>query len=75
MYIEKIVYTDESGTEMISKVIHNGNLHAESDGSRDRAFWMKKPPKERIAAVETLRRQYHGNTGRLRRTVQIFKQS
>jgi hypothetical protein len=35
---------------------------------------LKKSPAERIAAVEILRSRYHGDTGRLRRTVRIVEQ-
>jgi len=41
--------------------------------SDDLAYWLGKSPEERIAAVEMLRRQFHGkNLPRLQRTVRII---
>jgi hypothetical protein len=34
-------------------------------------FWLSRPPKERVAEVERLRRQYYGTIPRLERTVRI----
>ncbi|MFO7849901.1 MAG: hypothetical protein R6V67_08075 [Spirochaetia bacterium] len=59
---------------MIEKSVHKGRLDEEQDSSRDRHYWLSCTPEERITAVETLRRRYHGYTGRLRRTVRIIKQ-
>ncbi len=59
---------------MIEKRVHKGRLDKEQEGSRDRHYWLSRTPEERISAVETLRRRYHGYTGRLRRTVRIIEQ-
>ena len=39
----------------MEKVIARTALHAPS---RDREYWMSRPPEERIAAVEELRQQW-----------------
>lgn len=40
------------------------------DESReDLAYWLSRPPEERIAFVTYLRRMYYGNPGRLQRSV------
>jgi hypothetical protein len=41
------------------------------DGSADLEYWLSRPPEERIAAVEMLRRMYHGNLPRLQRVFRI----
>ena len=41
----------------------------------DLEWWLARPPEERIAAVEFLRRQYHGSLPGLQRTFRIFKLS
>ena len=39
----------------------------------DLKYWLAKTPDERIEAVEILRKQYHGNTVRLQRSVRIIQ--
>ena len=39
----------------------------------DIAFWLSKSSQERVAAVDYLRRQYHGSTTRLQRSVRIIQ--
>jgi len=41
----------------------------------DLAYWQKRSPEERISAVELLRRQYYGSTGRLQRVSRIVEQT
>ena len=36
------------------------------------AYWLSRPPEERIAAVEFLRRQFHGPGARLRRVHRVI---
>ena len=36
------------------------------------AYWRSRPPAERIAAVEFLRRQFHGSGARLRRVHRVL---
>jgi hypothetical protein len=38
-------------------------------------YWMGKTPKERVAAVEYLRKQYNGNSGRLQRFARIIQRT
>lgn len=45
-------------------------------GASDLAYWLSRPAEERLAAVETLRRQYYGRNGtRLRRVVSVSERS
>jgi len=60
---------------MIQQVVKKRTLNDTSQIQEDLGFWLKKPPEERIAAVEYLRRQYHGHTARLQRVVRVLQQA
>ncbi|MCP4642415.1 MAG: hypothetical protein GY851_18365 [bacterium] len=47
----------------------------ESSAADDLAYWLSRPPEERVAAVEFLRRQHYGTLPRLQRTVRVIKLS
>ena len=55
---------------MIEKQVVKGCLKDEAAGC---AYWLSKTPAERITAVEELRRQYHGDTERLQRSVCVIR--
>ena len=57
---------------MIKKVVKIRDLKEKGD---DLAYWLSKPPKERIEAVEILRKQAHGNTERLQRVARVIQRS
>jgi hypothetical protein len=59
---------------MIQKVI---TKRKKDDSSilDDLAYWQERSPEERISAVEILRRQYYGNSGRLQRVSRIVKRT
>ena len=38
-------------------------------------YWLSRPPAERVAAVEALRRQHYGDPGRLQRVLRVVKRS
>ena len=59
---------------MIKKCIKIKPLNSKSDLNDDLEYWLKCSPVERIAAVESLRKQYHGSTERLQRSVRIIQQ-
>jgi len=58
---------------MIQKVVRKGSLQDTSSAQEDLAYWLSRTPAERVAAVDYLRRQYYGDTGRLRRVAQIIQ--
>ena len=60
---------------MIQKVVTKRKLNDSSSIKEDLAFWLKKPPEERVAAVDYLRRQYHGSTARLQRLARVVQQT
>ena len=45
---------------MIRKIVKVRDLKDDSSIKEDLLFWLSKPPGERVAAVDYLRRQYHG---------------
>jgi hypothetical protein len=49
---------------MIEKTVNKLTLSESGSAKRDLAFWLSKPAEERVAAVDFLRRQYHGSRTR-----------
>ncbi len=59
---------------MIERVVRIRKL--ESDTRRDDlAYWLMRSPTERIAAVESLRKQFHGSAPRLQRTARVVQRT
>ena len=65
----------QSSITMIKKVVKKYSLHNFSEVKENLTYWLSRPPEERIEAVEILRKQYYGDTGRLQRTVRVIKRS
>jgi hypothetical protein len=57
---------------MIEKTINKHNL-GDSDSGADLKYWLGCSPEKRLEAVEILRRQYYGDTGRLQRTAKVIQ--
>lgn len=57
---------------MIEKVVNRRRLQ-DSSVRQDLAYWLSKTIEERYAAVDFLRRQYHGDSVRLQRVVRVVK--
>ena len=49
---------------MIKRLVKKLDLERDSAIKEDLAYWLSKTPQERIAAIEFLRRQYHGSSAR-----------
>jgi hypothetical protein len=60
---------------MISKVARKLKLGDASAQTDDLAYWMSRPPEERISAVELLRRERYGSSARLQRHARVVKQT
>ncbi len=60
---------------MISKVVRKVKLGDDSGQAGDLAYWMSRPPEERINAVELLRRERYGSSARLQRHALVVKQT
>ena len=57
---------------LIKKVIKKGVLD-DNFNQPDLAYWLTKSHNERLEAVEILRKQFHGITARLQRTVRVIQ--
>jgi len=57
----------------MKKVVRKSGLQDLQLPKRDLAFWMSRPPEERVAAVDFLRKQYYGSSKRLRRVAQVIQ--
>lgn len=60
---------------MIQKIVVKKSLKDLSSISEDLKYWLSRPTKERIQAVENFRNQYYGSTARLQRTARVIKRS
>ena len=60
---------------MIEKVVRKGKLKYFVEVKENLVYWLSKTPDERVAAVEYLRRQYHGSSARLQRSARIIQRS
>ena len=58
---------------MIKKVVVKRNLKDSSEIKADLEYWLSKPPEERVAAVDRLRRQYNKSGKRLQRSVRVIQ--
>lgn len=59
---------------MIQPVVYKSSLRDSRDIFRDLEFWKTRPPAERIAAVDLLRKQY-GNSERLQKSARVIQRS
>jgi len=60
---------------MIEKVVKIKKLDDKNNALDDLKYWSNKSFKERIAAVEYLRRQFHGSSARLQRVARIVQRT
>ena len=58
---------------MIEKVVTKVGLRDSNNSQADLAYWLKKTPEERVAAVDYLRRQAYGTTARLQRVARVIQ--
>ena len=59
----------------MEKVVHKAKLSEHDEVRQNLEYWLSRPPEERVAAVEILRRQMHGDIPRLQRVARIVKLS
>jgi len=57
---------------MIEKTVKMLNLKEKGD---DLNYWLSKSPKERIEAVEILRKQFNGDTKRFQKIIRIIQRA
>jgi len=58
---------------MIAKVVKKTKLQGHSEIKDNLEYWLSKTPEERVAAVESLRRSFHGSAEGLQRAARIIK--
>ncbi len=56
---------------MIEKVVKKGKLADFSEIRENLRYRLSKTPEERVSAVEELRRQRHGDMGRIQRCARV----
>ena len=64
-----------SKKRQIALVIKKRDLRDPNLELEDLEYWRSRPPEERIAAVERLRREYYGNLPGLSRVVRVVQRS
>jgi hypothetical protein len=72
---ERISIKGAGRMRMLEKVAKKLDLRNDSSIKEDLAYWLSKTPKDRIAAIEFLRRQYHGSSARLQRSARVIQQT
>jgi len=60
---------------MIEKVVKKMPLDAKRQMQEDLAYWLSRPPQERVAEVERLREMVCGRTQRLQRVARVIKRT
>ena len=60
---------------MIEKKVKKIKLGQTDTIKGDLANWLSRPPEERIAAVEMLRKQYYGDIGLMQRVGRVVKRT
>lgn len=63
------------GIRMLEKIVRKGDLKTDSSIKEDLAYWLSRTPQERIAAIESLRRQSYGSSVRLQRSARVVQQT
>ena len=60
---------------MIKKVVTIRSLHDRSAEREDVAYWLSRPPGERMDAIEELRRHFYGELPRIPKVARVLRQS
>ena len=58
---------------VMEKVVTRWKLGDPAAEKADLVYWLSRSPEERIAAVDFLRRQMHGDSARLQRVARVFR--
>lgn len=60
---------------MIRKTVKKQDLDSFSEIEQNLQYWLSRPPQERLAAVDALRREYYGDSQRLQRVAIVVQQA
>jgi hypothetical protein len=61
--------------DMDRKIVQKHDMDNYSEIRLNLEYWLSRPPEERLAAVDTLRREYYGDSYRLQRVVRVIQQA
>jgi hypothetical protein len=57
---------------MIRKVIQKHDLDKYSEIKQNLEYWLSRPPEERLAAVDSLRREYYGDLPLIQKVARVI---
>jgi hypothetical protein len=60
---------------VIEKVVRKLKLGDPAPEREDLEYWLSRPPEERVAQIERLRREWYGPLPRLQRVARVAQQS
>ena len=60
---------------MIKKIVNKHDLGDSDAVRRDLAYWLGRPPAERLAAVDELRKLYYGSSTGLQRVARVIERT
>ncbi len=60
---------------MIRKVVQKHWMDDYSEIRQNLEYWLSRPPEERLAEVDELRRDYYGDSHRLQRVARVIQQA
>jgi hypothetical protein len=60
---------------MDRKTVQKHDMNNFSEIRQNLEYWLSRPPEERLAAVDALRREYYGDSQRLQRVVRVIQQA
>jgi len=64
----------EDNVDMMERVVKIRRIEDWAEAQReDLEYWLSRPPGERIAAVELIRREFHGDLPRLQRVIRVVQ--
>jgi len=64
-----------SARNAINKVVRVGDMRELQSPRRDLEYWMSRPPEERVAAVDFLRKQHRGSAAGLQRVARVIQRA
>ncbi len=56
---------------MIRRILQTHRMEGHAEVRQNLAYWLSRPPEERLAAVDELRRQVYGDSHRLQRVARV----
>ena len=57
---------------MDRKTVQKHDMDDYSEIRQNLEYWLSRPPEERLAAVDALRREYYGDSHRLQRVARVI---